>query len=296
MQNKTFLCLFLLLFCLGAVPSPAAEPQPIRLTHDGLLKQRPVWSPDGKWLCFARHKGPTIFLYLRSADGKTDKRLTDRTDPEYDAHFAPDGKQLVFSFDKTSPNQGDLEVYRIGVDGQNLAPVAVSDGLSHEEYPSWSPDGSWITFTSTRHGNQELYIVRPDGKEMQRLTDNAAIDEHPAWSADGKSILFATNRWGDFELARYDLADKSVTRLTESRGLDNYPVAAPNGQKIAFTTNRDGNFEIYNMNLDGTDPQNITKNPAIDNFPCWDQQGRLTWVSNRDGGWDVYRGERKTDQ
>ncbi|QDU45002.1 translocation protein TolB [Symmachiella dynata] len=279
----------LVLCILTAASLTAAEPAVERLTQDGLFKQRPVWSPDGNWLCFARHKGSTIFLYLLSADGKTEKRLTDRTDPEYDAHFSPDGKRLVFSFDKVSPNQGDLEVYSIGIDGKDLQPVAVNDKLSHEEYPSWSADGKWIAFTSTRDGNQELYIVRPDGKEMQRLTDHAAIDEHPTWSPDGKKIAFATNRWGDFELATCDLATQTITRLTESRGLDNYPAWSADGKTIAFTSNRTGDFEIFTMNADGTNPHNITQQRGIDNFPSWGPDGRLTWVSNRGGGFDVYR-------
>ena len=43
----------------------AAEPDLIRLTTDGHLKQRPCWSPDGKQVVFARHQGSTIFLFLR---------------------------------------------------------------------------------------------------------------------------------------------------------------------------------------------------------------------------------------
>ena len=279
-------CLFALLV-LFVANAPAAEP--LRLTTDGLLKQRPVWSPDGASLVFARHQGSTIFLFLREADG-SERRLTKSKDPEFDAAWSPDGKRLVFTFDKTVPNQGDMDVYSIAADGSELTPVLTSPGkLTHEEWPSWSPDGSWITLSSTRDGNQEIYVVRPDGKDLKRLTSDPAIDAHPAWSPDGKRIVFATNRWGDLELAAVDTEGGNLTRLTTSPGLDDYPAWSRDGKSIAFTSHRDGNAEIFAIDPDGNNPRNLTRNPAIDNFPAWSPAGELTFVSNRAGGFDIYR-------
>lgn len=261
----------------------------VRLTNDGLFKQRPAWSPDGKSLVFARHRGATIYLFLRAADGSGERRLTKRTDPEYDAVFSPNGKRLAFTFDKTSPGQGDLEVYSIAADGKDLKPVAVSDGkLSHEEWPAWSPDGKWIALSSTRDGNQELYVVRPNGKDSKRLTNDNAIDAHPAWSPDGKRIAFATNRWGDLEIALVEVETGRLSRLTNSKSLDDYPAFSPDGKRLAFTSNRDRNLEIFIMDADGQNPRNMTRHPAIDNFATWSPDGRLTFVSNRAGGFDIY--------
>ena len=151
----------------------AAEPQ--RLTHDGLFKQRPAWSPDGKQLVFARHQGVTIFLYQMAIGGAA-TRLTDRKDPEYDAVWSPDGKRLAFSFVKVSPNQGDVEVYTVAVDGTDLKPVAVTGPqLSHEESPTWSPDGKSIAYSTTRDGNQEIYVARARGWRRAAATDEQTI-------------------------------------------------------------------------------------------------------------------------
>lgn len=275
----------LLLLCVSVARGGESA---IRITDDGLFKQRPVWSPDGKWLCFARHRGSTIFLFLKSADGKTEKRLTKGAGPEFDGSFSPDGKKLAFVFDKISPGQGDLEVYTIGLDGNDQRPVAVSQVLSHEESPAWSPVGDLIAFSSTRDGNQELYTIRSDGKEMKRLTNDPAIDAHPSWSPDGKRIAFSTNRWGDLELAVLHVGTGKLTRLTESPGLDDYPSWSPDGSRIAFTSNRSRNFDIFVVDADGGNPRNVTNHRALDNFPAWTPDGRLTFVSNRGGGFDIY--------
>src|SRR5437764_9284296 len=126
---------------LSADP-PKAGPttEPVRITRDGLFKQRPAWSPDGKLLAFSRHRGEKIFVFLCKPDGSDERRLTQRTDPEYDAVWSPDGKRLALAIDKASPNQGDMDVYTVDVAGKDLRPVAVTMGqLSHEESPAWSP-------------------------------------------------------------------------------------------------------------------------------------------------------------
>lgn len=282
-------CLLSLGIVSSALAEPPARPELIRLTTDGHLKQRPAWSPDGKSLLFTRHQGATIFLYVLSLDGKTERRLTSSKDPEFDGVFSPDGKRIAFSFDKASPNQGDIDVHTILPDGTDVKVVAATEGkLSHEEWPAWSPDSLRIAYSSTRDDNQEIYVANADGSEKKRLTTDPSLDAHPAWSPDGKQIAFTTSRWGDLELAVMNADGSGLVRLTNSPSLDDYPAWSPSGKRLAFTSNRDGNLEIYTIDRDGQNPRNETKDPAIDNFAAWTSDGRLTYVSNRGGGFDIY--------
>jgi TolB protein len=271
------------------VGSCAAEGPFRRLTHDGHLKQRPVWSPDGTQLVFARHGEDAILLYVLDTATGQEQRLTDRKYPEYDAVFSPDGKQLLLAIDNATVNQGDIDVHLLTLADKKLTPIAVTEkNLSHEEWPCWSPDGKRIAFTSTRDGNQELYVADADGKNRLRLTSDPAIDAHPCWSPDGHTIVFATNRWGDLELALIEADGSRLRRFTDSPGLDDYPAYSPDGSRIAFTSNRGGAFDIAVADVATRSVTYVTRDDAIDNFPSWTPDGRITFVSNRGDGFDVY--------
>ena len=54
---------------------------------------------------------------------------------------------------------------------------------SGHESPAWSPDGEWLALT---YGD-DLYRIRVDGSDEQRLVEDAA---HPAWSPDGEWIAY----------------------------------------------------------------------------------------------------------
>ena len=282
-----------ILTMLMCAPSPAQESAsitPERLTHDGHFKERPDWSPDGVKLLFTMHRGSNIAQYIWTRDTAKAQKVSTRQDPEFDGVWSPDGKSIAFTFDKASPNQGNQEVYVCDVDGQQLRAVAVDSGtLSHEEWPSWSPDGVSLVYVSTRHGNPELYVCKAAGGDERRLTSDPALDAHPAWSPDGKSIAFATNRWGDWELALLDVTTLGVRRLTSSRNLDDYPAWSKDGKRLAFTSNRGGNLDIYTLDLGTQQVINVSNHAAIDNFPTWTPDGGLTWVSNRNQGFDLYR-------
>lgn len=280
-----------LLICLVVCQAAGADDglKLRKLTTDGGFKQRPVWSPVDSQLCFAGHEGSKILLWLLDAQTRKRRRLTSREFPEYDASWSPDGKQLVFCAVSQSGTQGNLDLSTVSLEKPDPKHLIGDSGtLSHEESPAWSPDGKQIAFTSTRDGNQEIYLIDASGQNLRRITQDPGLDAHPTWTPDGRQLLFATNRWGDFEIARVDIQGENVERLTTSRGMDDYPISSPDGLWIAFMSNRLGHYEIFIVPIAGGPVQNVSQDAGVDNFPAWTPQGDLSWVSNRDGGFEIY--------
>lgn len=278
---------WLLLLCPCVLANDAIELR--KLTSDGLYKQRPVWSRQAQQVCFARHEGSKIFLWLLDTRTGEQRRLTERRSPEFDASWSPDGKSLVFCCVEQTPGQGNVDLSTLPLEKPELKKLIGDDQkLSHEESPAWSPDGRQIAFTSTRDGNQEIYLIEPSGENLRRITQDPGLDAHPTWTPDGQRLLFATNRWGDFEIATVDIKGEKVERLTMSPGLDDYPVCSPDGSTIAFLSNRTRQYEVFTMPANGGEPRNVSQHPGIDNFPAWTAEGDLSWVSDRDGGFEIY--------
>jgi TolB protein len=46
--------------------------------------------------------------------------------------------------------------------------------------PTWSPDGKWIAFTSTRNGSTDVFMMDLNGNNVTQLTKGGG--DHPSWS------------------------------------------------------------------------------------------------------------------
>ncbi|MGZ5491672.1 MAG: TolB family protein, partial [Nitrososphaeraceae archaeon] len=101
-----------------------------------------------------------------------------------------DGSKIAFN----STRDGNYEIYIMNVDGSgqtNLTNNSVGD-----YYPSFSPDGSQIAFSSDLDGggDDEIYLMNVDGTGQTRLTNNSTGEYYPSFSPDGSKIAFMTYR------------------------------------------------------------------------------------------------------
>ena len=131
-----------------------------------------------------------------------------------------------------------------------------------------------VVFYSARTGNNEIFLMNPDGTDPTRITVSPASDVDPDISTNGREIVFSSNRTGNNDIFVTDRDGISVTNLTSNPANDGWARWSPNGHQIAFHSNRDGNFEIYVMNADGSNVTRLTDYAGVDQYPDWSPDGK----------------------
>ena len=259
-------------------------------------------------IAFSSHRDGNSEIYVMDADGGNLRRLTNNPTGDGNPSWSPDGKRIVFTSDRDGHFMNRIpttEIYVMDADGRNQQNL--TNNLSDDSSPSWSPDGKRIAFDSNREGrfNWEIYVIDADGGNLQRITNNPdddgwPDDRYPSWSPDGKRIVFSARREEHvenkfavtYEIYVMDVDGGNQHRLTNNRNNELSPVWSPDGERIAFGSDRKGdwqNFDIYVMDADGGNQHRLTNNRIIDWNPSWSPDSeRIAFVSRRDGNGEIH--------
>jgi tetratricopeptide (TPR) repeat protein len=152
------------------------------------VQSNPTWSPDGKYVVFARAKA----YDLKDTRGQGKVLLTREECKE----FVEDGKPFLFDLCRLPFNNGQ---------GGTPEPIkgASNNGVSNF-FARYSPDGRWIVFCKARsymllQPDSELYIIPADGGEARRLRGNTSrMNSWHSWSPNGKWLVFASKAYSDY--------------------------------------------------------------------------------------------------
>ncbi len=197
-------------------------------------------SPDARRLAIsAKSETGDSCIHLMPVAGGEPARVTPRT-PSWWHGWSPDGARLAYAAARDGRRVG---VMTCALDGSDERPLA--EGFDHADGPDYAPDGAWVWFNGERGGRVDLWRVRPDGTELQRMTEGGTVDWFPHPSPDGRHVLFLAYPPGTGgHPAGLDVAlrlmpqeggpSREVLRLRGGQGTVNVPCWAPDGGAFAF--------------------------------------------------------------
>jgi Tol biopolymer transport system component len=190
----------------------------------------------------------------------------------------------------SSYGDGRLNLWSISPDG--IGRARITSSFEQALFPSISPDGTRIAFSSMDTGVWYVYLVNMSGTGLVRFTTFSSAVPH--WSPDGLRLVFNSDH-DDEPKDTPDLwgMDLDGTNLVEY--IDRPPTAdfngqwAPDGNRILFVSDRDGDYNLYVVDTDGTGLKRLTSHRAADYNPCWSPDGsKIAFVSDRSGNLDIY--------
>ena len=269
---------------------------PVRLTSGGGAPTDPAaynsggadWSHSKKLIAFQSNRVNLSVpqIHLMNLDGTEQQLLVSLPGGAAYPSFSQSGNELCFH-GQTTPR----DIYIVNVHGTGVTNLTSPDrlpgqpGLNGDNIRcDWSAKGNAIAFTSSRDGNQEIYVIDADGTGLHRMTTAGGSDANPAFSPKGDMIAFESNRDGTPEIYVMNADGTGIQeRLTHfsaepipSNVSVSKPTWSPSGDRIAFhrrvgAQGVRGHLEVYTMNADGTNVTRITftPSPGFSGFPSW---------------------------
>ena len=183
---------------------------------------------------------------------------------------------------------------------------------TNESNLSWSKDGAFISFETTRGFSKEIKLVKLDGSYSKTLalieekennfvnesrykknarTFNSGLD----WSKDGESYSFISNA-GTGEYNIYIGSNNKIKKLESYNSLkDGQARWSPTRSEIVFTSARSGKADLYILAIGHEHPTQLTKDKNIHLYPEWGRDGNRIFFSAGTGlSFGVYSIERSS--
>ena len=237
------------------------------------------------------------------------------------ATISPDGSWVLFSKSELDWGENERKTtwWWVPTGGGEPYRFIGEEGGSGFQF---SPDGSMLSFTRSVDEKSQLFLMRTDGGEAQKLSKHKTSVGSYRWSQDGSKIFFvaAEPRSEEEEKARkdgddaifvdegpsgqragtwnnfwvIDVASKEEKRITEVDHRIGSFAVSPGADRIAFTSrsenrrNQQNHSEIRLLDVESGEIRQLTENRAPESRLVWAPDGQsLAYTARTDGEWEL---------
>ncbi|MBN1308679.1 MAG: PD40 domain-containing protein [Chitinispirillaceae bacterium] len=147
-----------------------------RLTMHYGVDTSPSWSPNGYQIAFTSDRSGNPQIYVMDADGANQRRISFNSKYADSPAWSPKGDRVAYM---SMAENGRFTIWMTAPDGSD--PVQIASLNGNNEYPTWSPDGSLLAFVNSYGGRGDLYVIKPNGSRVRRITSTGDV-KMPDWS------------------------------------------------------------------------------------------------------------------
>jgi Tol biopolymer transport system component/tRNA A-37 threonylcarbamoyl transferase component Bud32 len=146
----------------------------------------PQLSPDGTMAAFVTTRsGRGAEIWVAALDGTRAMRLTQPTGRgQGSPRWSPDGRWIAFD---AQAEDGNYDIYV--VDAAGGQPRRLTTHPAFEHFASWSRDGKWIYFRSSRSGRSEIWRMPAGGGDAVQMTTTGGAAAWESW--DGQTLYYS---------------------------------------------------------------------------------------------------------
>jgi eukaryotic-like serine/threonine-protein kinase len=248
------------------------------------------WSSDGDRLAYASGNE----VYVANSDGAEPRRLVTSDGTASWPRWSPDGSRLRFTVNGANGSA----IWEMASDGTRLHPLLTGwNSPPAECCGSWTPDGKYFVFQSSRGGVADIWAMREAGSLVRRvnhqpvqLTSGPTSTFAPLPSTDGNQLFVRTIQPRG-QLVRID------AKSGEFRPL--FPGAPPGIQGTGVDFSRDGKWiaymsypegSLWRSRPDGSERSQLTYPPLLAYMPRWSpDSSQIAFMGQLPGKpWQLY--------
>lgn len=194
-----------------------------------LRDSNPQFSADGRRIAFeSGRSGDEQAIWVANADGTGLAQITKSLCPRSGTpRWSPDGQWLAFD---AQGKDGLWDIWVVQPSGG--PPRQLTNGAGNNAVPSWSRNGKWVYFVSSRSGRGEIWRLPADAGPVEQITRNGGIVAFE--STDGKALYYTKSLSGSEGLYTIPLAGGQEKQVLRDQVIMRSFVVFPDG--IYYTT------------------------------------------------------------